>query len=74
MRHSTLPLACQGEGENYLFFRVFGFVEAPFDLANLLGNGNLFGTDFGTLPQGLTTPCPVLVIQESHSFFGALIP
>jgi hypothetical protein len=54
--------------------RVFGFVDAPFDLADLLGDRNLFGTDFGTLPQGLTTPRPVLVIQESHPFFRAFIP
>jgi hypothetical protein len=57
-----------------LFFGVFGFVDAPFDLANLLGNGNLFGADFRTLPQGLTTPCPILVIQENHPFFRTLIP
>jgi len=40
----------QGEGGDHLFLRVFGFVEASFDLADLLGDRNLFGTNFGTLP------------------------
>jgi hypothetical protein len=62
------------QGGDHLFFRVFGFVDAPFDLAYLLGDRNLFRTDLCTLPQGLTTPRPVFVIEESHPFLRTLIP
>ena len=53
---------------------MFRFVNAPFDLADLPGNGNLFGTDLRALPQGLATPGAVLVIQESDPFLRTLIP
>ena len=60
--------------ENGLLFMMLGFIDASLDLANLLGDRNLFWTDFRTLPQGLTTPRPVLVIQEGHSVLRTLIP
>ncbi len=56
-----------------LLFWIFGFVNAFLDLADLLGNGNLFGTDLRALPQGLATPGAVLVIQESNPFLRTLI-
>ena len=52
---------------------MFGFVDAPFDLANLFGDRNLFRTDLRAFPQRLTTPRTVLVIQESNSFIRTLI-
>jgi hypothetical protein len=53
---------------------MFRFVDAPFDLADLFSDGNLLGTDFRTLPQGLATPGTLLLIQERDPFFRTLIP
>ncbi len=67
------PLTKTERGFPTLLFRMFRFVDAPFDLADLLGDGNLFGTDLRTLPQGLAAPRAILVIQESDPFLRALI-
>ena len=57
------PLPCGIPALLVLFLRVFGFVDAPFDLADLLGDRDLFGTDLCTIPVGLATPGPILMIQ-----------
>ena len=56
-----------------LLFWIFGFVNAFLDLADLLGNGNLFGTDLRALPQGLAAPGAILAVQEGNPFLRTLI-
>jgi hypothetical protein len=53
---------------------MFGFIDASLDLTDLFGNRYLFGADFRALPQGLATPCPILLVQQSTPFIGGPIP
>lgn len=57
-----------------LFLRMIRFVDAFLNLANLLGDRDFLRTDLRTLPHRLTTPCPILVIQEGHPFIWSFIP
>ena len=54
--------------------RFLAFIDPPLDLSDLLGDGNLFGTDLGAFPEGLAAPGPILVIQQSDPLRGRFIP
>ncbi len=50
-------------GMRGFLLRVFSFVDAFLDLADLFGDRDFLGTDFRAFPLSLTTPGPVPVIQ-----------
>jgi hypothetical protein len=62
------------EGKRRTLFFLFTFVDAFFDLANLLGDRDLLGADSRTFPQSLATPGSILMIQEGNPLFRGFIP